>query len=54
MAAAAGTLTPSAVDIVRRRLQVASASESGFAKRLWDGSIQAVLDTVKMAGSGLV
>jgi len=47
-------MTPSNVDLVRRRLQVASASDANIVTRLWRESLRAVVDTVKMAGSGLV
>jgi len=51
---AAAVMTPSNVDLVRRRLQVASASDANIVTRLWRESLRAVVDTVKMAGSGLV
>ncbi|EAU85620.2 hypothetical protein CC1G_06333 [Coprinopsis cinerea okayama7 len=53
-AAIAAALAPSNVDLVRRRLQVAGASDASLVTRLWKGSLRAVVDTVKMAGSGLV
>lgn len=42
-------------DLVRKRLQVAGGGvEGSFVGRAWGEVVRVVLDTIKMAGSGLV
>ncbi|KAF9004038.1 hypothetical protein BDQ17DRAFT_1325906 [Cyathus striatus] len=48
----ASSAAGSNVELVRRRLQV--SSETGIVGRIWGEAVRAVVDTVKMAGSGLV
>lgn len=46
-----GSYTPNSAELARRRLQV---DEAGLFGRVWGEVIRVVLDTVRMAGSGLV
>ncbi|TFK20718.1 hypothetical protein FA15DRAFT_599241 [Coprinopsis marcescibilis] len=46
--------SPSNVDLVRRRLHAAGSNDANIITRLWRETLSAVVDTVKMAGSGLV
>ena len=52
MGAAAGG--GGAADAVRRRLAANQTIGAGFLKKLWDETLRAVGDTVRMGGRGLV
>lgn len=42
------------VDLVRKKLQQIGAADASLIWRLWTEIVKMVMDTVKMAGSGLV
>ncbi|KAF8650080.1 hypothetical protein AX16_005423 [Volvariella volvacea WC 439] len=48
------TALRSNAELVKRRLQVQAGSSPGVVGKLWTELVRAVVDTVKMAGSGLV